>query len=180
MGIEPEPSLLIRRPHRYNALDGVSTTESFSSAKMGTQLHQVSRLIKTNKENIGNKRDIFYVYLGGFDTHSNLHDGLKGLLDDVDDAVGDFKREMKAQGMWDNVALVSVSDFARTLTSNGVGTDHAWGGNHFITGGSVNGGKIFGYVRARHSPPLTFSPYPSLVLAACTGSSWRTTPTTDP
>jgi cullin-associated NEDD8-dissociated protein 1 len=48
------------------------------------------------------------------------------------------------QGVWGNVTIVSASDFGRTLTSNGLGTDHAWGGNHFVVGGSVKGGQVLG------------------------------------
>ena len=46
--------------------------------------------------------------------------------------------------MWDNVAVLLVSDFGRTITSNGKGTDHGWGGNYAVMGGKVNGGKILG------------------------------------
>lgn len=56
-----------------------------------------------------------------------------------------FYDEMKARGYWDSVTLIITSDFARTLTANsGEGSDHAWGGNYFVMGGSVKGGKIFG------------------------------------
>eukprot|EP00966_Prymnesium_polylepis_P179122 4147326-Prymnesium_polylepis.1 len=51
---------------------------------------------------------------------------------------------MKLKGTWDDVALVTLSDFGRTLTSNGRGTDHAWGGNHMVLGGSVRGSQILG------------------------------------
>ena len=49
-----------------------------------------------------------------------------------------------SQGIWEDVLVVSISDFGRTLSSNGAGTDHGWGGIHFLAGGSVRGGKIFG------------------------------------
>jgi cullin-associated NEDD8-dissociated protein 1 len=51
---------------------------------------------------------------------------------------------MVSQNIWNNVTLISASEFARTLSSNGEGTDHAWGGNHFIIGGSVKGGRVHG------------------------------------
>ena len=47
-------------------------------------------------------------------------------------------------GLQNNVVLYTASDFGRTLTSNGSGSDHAWGGNHFIISGSANGGEIYG------------------------------------
>merc|ERR1719424_2706646 len=68
------------------------------------------------------------------------------LLQEVNSGLTSFVNEMKrpAVNMWNNVAIVTVSDFGRTLTSNGVGTDHAWGGNHVIMGGAVKGGLIHG------------------------------------
>ena len=56
-------------------------------------------------------------------------------------------------GMQDKVVLFTASDFGRTLTSNKIGSDHAWGGNHIVMGGPVNGGRIYGQ-------------YPSLVLGS--------------
>lgn len=69
---------------------------------------------------------------------------LDPLFGDIDTGLGNFANEMKAQGVWDDVVVLSVSDFGRTLTSNGRGTDHAWGGNHFVAGGKVNGKQMFG------------------------------------
>jgi uncharacterized protein (DUF1501 family) len=56
-----------------------------------------------------------------------------------------FTTEMKAQGVWNDVTIVMVSEFARTLPGNtGAGSDHAWGGNYFIAGGEVEGKQILG------------------------------------
>ena len=65
-------------------------------------------------------------------------------MTNVDKALGLFEAEMKAQDLWDAVTVVTVSDFGRTLTFNGLGTDHAWGGNYFIAGGNVSGAQIHG------------------------------------
>ena len=62
----------------------------------------------------------------------------------INAALRAFVNEMKSQGRWDDVTVLSASEFGRTITSNGRGTDHGWGGNHFVLGGSVNGGKIHG------------------------------------
>ena len=65
---------------------------------------------------------------------------------------------MKAQGVWDQVAVQSLSEFGRTMTTNGRGTDHAWGGNHFLIGGDVNGGRIHGqYAEPRIDGPQSVS-----------------------
>jgi uncharacterized protein (DUF1501 family) len=55
-----------------------------------------------------------------------------------------FWTELGLHGLQEDVVLFSASDFGRTLTSNGLGTDHAWAGNHFVLGGQVNGGRIYG------------------------------------
>ena len=47
-------------------------------------------------------------------------------------------------GLWEQVVLLSASDFGRTLSSNGLGTDHGWGGNNFLIGGGLSGGKVLG------------------------------------
>ena len=72
-------------------------------------------------------------------------DHLDNKLMYVSQALAQFKDELKRQGIWENVVIVSGSDFGRTLVpnSNG-GTDHAWGGHYFMMGGSLNGGKILG------------------------------------
>ena len=79
---------------------------------------------------------------------------------------------MKAQGAWDDVTIVMVSEFARTLAGNtGVGSDHAWGGNYFIAGGEVDGKRILGTYPETFSydGPLVFEP--GIVLPT---QSWDT------
>eukprot|EP00804_Cyclotella_cryptica_P011133 CCRYP_019057-RA/>CCRYP_019057-RA protein AED:0.48 eAED:0.49 QI:0/-1/0/1/-1/1/1/0/207 len=107
------------------------------------QFQQVARIIKS-RDGLESKRDAFYTAHGGYDTHSDNGVTLTALLKEVDDAIGCFAMEMKSQGVWNNVTVISASEFGRTLTSNGLGTDHAWGGNHFIAGGNVRGGRIHG------------------------------------
>ena len=43
-----------------------------------------------------------------------------------------------------NVTTFTASDFGRTFTSNGDGTDHGWGSHHFVMGGAVKGGELYG------------------------------------
>jgi uncharacterized protein (DUF1501 family) len=63
---------------------------------------------------------------------------------ELNEAIQTFWSEVVNLGLENNVVLYTASDFGRTLTSNGSGSDHAWGGNHFIISGSANGGEIFG------------------------------------
>ena len=53
-------------------------------------------------------------------------------------ALQGFVDEMEKQAQWENVVLMTESEFARTLDSNGGGSDHAYAGNHFIVGGALH------------------------------------------
>jgi uncharacterized protein (DUF1501 family) len=93
---------------------------------------------------LGKKRQTFFVQMGGFDLHGNIEANHHGLLATVNAAIAEFQAAMVELNLENQVTLFSASDFARTLSSNGSGTDHAWGGNHFVVGGAVNGGQIYG------------------------------------
>lgn len=137
--------------YRMRLLDGIIGAISLEnddcfyglSTDIAYQLQQVARIIKS-RDGLEAKRDAFYTAHGGYDTHSDNGATLTRLLKEIDDAMGCFAMEMKSQGVWSNVTVMSASEFGRTLTSNGLGTDHAWGGNHFIVGGGVKGGRIHG------------------------------------
>jgi uncharacterized protein (DUF1501 family) len=103
----------------------------------------VARLIAARADgDINHDRDAFYVRYSNYDSHSG--DFLGTRLADVDAALASFAAEMKAQALWSNVTVVQVSDFGRSLSSNGDGTDHGWGGNYFVAGGAVRGGQVLG------------------------------------
>jgi uncharacterized protein (DUF1501 family) len=87
---------------------------------------------------------VFFVQLGGFDTHDgeNPRQGL--LMAQVDHALSYLDQALAAVGLGDKVTAFTASDFNRTFTTNGDGTDHAWGGHHLITGAAVKGGDIYG------------------------------------
>ncbi len=122
-------------------LSNTTLQTTFGTSFMDLQMQQVAKLIKLLPDN-GVERAMFYTWTSGFDTHATFD--LKPLLSPIDTALGTLATELKAQGKWDDVVVISVSDFARTLTSNGRGTDHAWGGNYWVAGGSVKGGQILG------------------------------------
>lgn len=107
------------------------------------QFEQVASVIAA-REPFEAERDVFYVEFGGFDHHAEVLDKLQEKFRDINFALEAFVAEMKAQGVWDHITVQSLSEFGRTLTSNGRGTDHAWGGNHFTIGGGVRGGEIHG------------------------------------
>ena len=90
------------------------------------------------------QRQIFFVAAGGFDSHDNQNQDQPGLLSDVSDSMAAFYNATVELGIADSVTAFTQSDFGRTLTSNGDGTDHAWGGNQLVIGGAVNGQDVYG------------------------------------
>lgn len=92
----------------------------------------------------GHARQTFFIEYGGWDTHDDLLKTQADLLPDVDASLGAFYQTLVALGLQDKVTIFTISDFARTLTTDGGGSDHAWGGNHFVIGGSVKGNRIYG------------------------------------
>lgn len=117
-----------------------STTHAFSG-KLADQLQQVAKVVRARSD-LGAERDVFFVSLGAFDTHN--HPLSSGKLAQVEAAVRPFVAEMKHLGTWNNVTILVASEFGRTLTSNGKGTDHGWGGHAHILGGAINGTRIVG------------------------------------
>jgi len=132
----------------YNTItDTTFTTDYFPNSRLGEQLEMVAKTIKANTENTplnGFTNQIFMVTLGGFDNHNLLLKNHSANMKELDDALYSFYRALGEIGLLNQVTTFTMSDFARTLRSNGDGTDHAWGGHHFVMGGAVDGGKIFG------------------------------------
>ena len=98
----------------------------------------------SGREQLQMSRQIFFVEYGGWDHHDELLDNQAAMLTELDNALYQFNAAMEQMGIADKVTTFSLSEFSRTLTSNGNGTDHAWGGNVFVMGGAVNGRRIFG------------------------------------
>ena len=115
----------------------------FPDTKIGKQLAAIANSIHIRSA-IGNSRQVFYADIGGFDTHDSQGREIVGPLSQAAEAVKAFRAAMIKTGAWDQVTLFTMSDFGRTLTENGDGTDHGWGSHHFVFGGSVAGGRIYG------------------------------------
>lgn len=118
-------------------------TTPFPGSELGTQLQTVARLIAV-RDVLAMQRQIFLVEAGGFDSHDNQNTVQPGLFADVSESVAAFHGALAEIGMADGVTTFTQSDFGRTLTSNGDGTDHAWGGVQFVAGGAVRGRDIYG------------------------------------
>lgn len=117
---------------------------------LADQLKLVARTIASAGE-LGVRRQIFFVSLGGFDHHDGLKTLLPALQAKVADALAAFYANTQALGVADKVTTFTASDFGRSLTANGTassdsswGSDHGWGGMHFVLGGAVNGKQIYG------------------------------------
>jgi uncharacterized protein (DUF1501 family) len=116
---------------------------SFNS--LAQQLQIVARMIDASSSaSIGLRRQIFFVSMGGFDTHDGENAGHAQLMARLAHAMRYFDTTLVAMGAQSKVTTFTASDFGRTFTSNGDGTDHGWGAHHFVMGGAVRGGDLYG------------------------------------
>ena len=121
-----------------------------SNNPLATQLQTVARIIAANAA-LNVKRQVFFVNMSGFDTHNGQVSSHGDLMARLSHAVKYFDDALRlipnAGGtgyLSDQVTLFTASDFGRTFASNGSGTDHGWGGHHFVVGGAVAGNTIYG------------------------------------
>ena len=125
-------------------------TSIFPQNELGPQLQAVAQSIQARNA-LGATRQIYFVGLGGFDTHSSQANDLPNLHRTLDQGVSAFYQAMQDIGLDQDVTLFTASDFGRTLAINGDGTDHGWGGHHFVVGSAVEGQSIQGTM-----PPFDF------------------------
>ena len=116
---------------------------SADSSGFSNQLFQAARLIAARKS-LGSQRDVFFVTMGAFDTHADAFATLQTKMGQIDVSLHSFVEEMKLQGVWSGVTIVTASEFGRTITSNGAGTDHGWGGISLLASGSLRAATVFG------------------------------------
>lgn len=130
---------------------------SFSDHYLSQNLHMTAKVIAA-REALGMSRQTFFMTIGGWDNHNELLNAQQFNLGAVSNAIKEFFDSLKEIGMENDVTLFTVSDFARTLTSNGRGSDHAWGGNSIVAGGAVKGQEIYG-----NFPELNVSGNPLII-----------------
>jgi len=121
----------------------VAPFSTFPATGLGNQLRNVARMIAA-RQALGAKRQVFHVSIGGFDQHSGLVSGHGGRMTELANAMAAFYQATVALGVADSVTAFTASDFGRTLDSNGEGSDHGWGAHHFVIGGAVKGGDLYG------------------------------------
>ena len=125
-------------------------TTAFPATSLGNQLKTIAYLISISSA-LNLKRQVFFARVGGWDTHADQVDDINralgahaGLLQQVSQGLNAFYNATVELGCSDRVTTFTASDFGRTYSSNGDGSDHGWGGHHLILGGSVKGGDIYG------------------------------------
>lgn len=127
------------------AIESVSpTTTSYPEGNdLAAQLRMVATLIASQPV-LGQSRQIYFVGLGGWDTHDAQAQLHPQLIATLSHALKAFQDDIDERGLGDSVVTFTASEFGRTLTSNGDGTDHGWGGHQLVMGGPVDGGSIKG------------------------------------
>ena len=110
---------------------------------LSDSLQMVARLI-ANREALQMKRQLFFVQLDGWDTHTHQTTRMASLMTELDQGLSSFQSTLKSQGLENSVTTFTVSEFGRSLAVNGGGTDHGWGAHSLVLGGSVNGGRLHG------------------------------------
>jgi len=125
------------------ALEALPTLNTvFSDNDFSTSLSMVAKMI-ASRDVLDVKRQIFFVEFGGWDHHDGNDEQLE-MFTALGNGLQEFNNAMTELNTHDCVTTFSLSEFGRTMTSNGNGTDHGWGGNVFAMGGPVRGGRIFG------------------------------------
>ncbi len=120
------------------------------NSSLSQQLHMIARMVNAQSQ-LGLKRQIFFARVGGWDLHDNQVNGGNtatgahaNLLRDVSQSVTAFYNALNSVGAQNQVTTFTASDFGRTYNTNGDGSDHGWGSHHFVVGGAVKGGDIYG------------------------------------
>jgi uncharacterized protein (DUF1501 family) len=133
-----------------NALKTAKVNTVFPATLIGQQLLTVAQIMSIRGQ-LGIGRQVFFCQLGGFDTHGAQQPTQDPLLQQLSQAVAAFYTATQEVGTDAVTATFTASEFSRTVQPNGsAGTDHAWGGHHFIVGtgvtngGSLRGGQIWG------------------------------------
>ena len=135
-----------------SGLAGVTLGTTFpTSNSLADQLKMVAPLIGA-RTTLGSKRQVFMVSLGGFDLHDNLISQQPVLMQRVSEAMTAFYNATVELGVADKVTAFTASDFGRTLSSNGDGSDHGWGSHHLMVGGAVKGKAFYG-----SAPPVSIT-----------------------
>mgnify|MGYP000613262263 CR=1 FL=1 len=126
-----------------DSISNIIINSNFSEHELSQQLKMVAKTIAA-RHRLGMNQQTFFVRYIGWDHHDELLVNHKRMLAVLSKALGEFQAALANLGLEDEVVTFSGSDFGRTLTSNGNGSDHGWGGNTIVMGTPVKGGKVYG------------------------------------
>ncbi|MBB5204797.1 uncharacterized protein (DUF1501 family) [Inhella inkyongensis] len=115
----------------------------FPGTDLGRQLQQVARVMAL-RQSVGMRRQVFFVQIGGFDTHGAQSWQHWDLLRQVGEALAAFYAATQELGLAQSVTTFTQSEFGRSLQPSGSGSDHGWGNHHLVLGGAVRGGQVYG------------------------------------
>lgn len=110
---------------------------------VASQLKTVANMIAA-RDSLGMHRQVFFVEMGGFDTHDDHNADQPDLFAMLSNSLKAFYDALVEVGASSDVTTFTSSEFGRTLTSNGDGTDHGWGNHQLVMGDAVRGGDIYG------------------------------------
>ena len=118
-------------------------TQFPQNSYFASQLQQVAQIIQVRAA-LGPQRQIFFVSMGGFDTHTGQLPQQDCLFNDLNASLSALCQATVGMGVASNLTTFTLSDFRRTWLPNSTGTDHAWDSHHIVMGGAVKGGDFYG------------------------------------
>ena len=116
---------------------------TFSDSQLSRNFSFIANIMNA-RASLGQQRQIFFILFGGWDHHDDTLPLQQQMLPVVSRGLSEFYNALVEMNLTNQVTTFTISDFGRTLTSNGKGSDHAWGGNQIVMGGAVNGSRIYG------------------------------------
>jgi len=126
-----------------SALSNVTLNTKFPDSDLGNQLAAIALLLKVRGP-LGMNRQVFFVSTGGYDTHGDQLTSQNDNLLDLGQSLNAFYNATVELGIDSGVTAFTASEFGRSLAVNVDGTDHGWGGHHFVVGGAVRGQRFYG------------------------------------
>ena len=126
------------------ALDNATPIRTtFSDNNLSQTMNMIARTMSIH-QTLGFKRQIFFVDFYGWDHHDEVLENQQQMYSELNTMLAEFTSAIEELNLQNQVTTFAISEFGRSLTSNGNGTDHGWGGNVFVLGGPVNGSRIYG------------------------------------